>query len=251
MIKVAIVGTGTVSQHLQQEFAATHEVEVTAVLQSRDETRSDSLKELEANKQDKRADMYIIAVSDDAIAKVSEQFSNTEKLVVHTSGSVAMHVLPTGIRRGVFYPLQTFSKDRAVDFQAVPICVEAENKEDLVLLKRLGAAVSQTVYEISSQQRKSLHLGAVFVNNFTNHMYQIGHGICEENDVPFDILKPLIKETSAKIDSLEPLKAQTGPAKRGDEKTIENQLGQLTNVTHKEVYRILTKSIKETYGKEL
>jgi len=138
-----------------------------------------------------------------------------------------------------------------VDFKTIPICIEAEKKEDLELLHRLASSVSESVYEITSEQRKSLHLGAVFVNNFTNHIYQIGSEICEENEVPFNILKPLIKETVEKINSFSPLDAQTGPAIRNDKETIRRHLKQLENKTHQEVYKILTKSIQETYGEKL
>jgi predicted short-subunit dehydrogenase-like oxidoreductase (DUF2520 family) len=114
----------------------------------------------------------------------------------------------------------------------------------------LGKTISNTIYKINSEQRKSLHLAAVFVNNFVNHLYYIGNEICNENDVPFDILLPLIEETFKKLDDLSPLEAQTGPAKRNDEQTIKNQLDQLKNNTHKEIYRILTKSIQETHGRK-
>ena len=160
-------------------------------------------------------------------------------------------MLPNSARSGVFYPLQTFSKDREVDFENIPLCVEAKNLEDLVLLKKLAKAISKSVYEISSEQRKSLHLAAVFVNNFTNHLYHIGNEICRKNKLPFDILKPLILETASKVNTLPPIEAQTGPAKRNDEETIEKQLDQLQNREQREVYQILTNSIKASYGKKL
>jgi predicted short-subunit dehydrogenase-like oxidoreductase (DUF2520 family) len=89
-------------------------------------------------------------------------------------------------RKGVFYPLQTFSKNKAVDFKTIPLCLEAENKTDLQLLQKIAHSISNAVYEISSEQRKALHIGAVFVNNFVNHLYQIGNEICEKNQIPFD-----------------------------------------------------------------
>jgi len=255
MIKVTLVGTGTVSKHLEQVFSKTDGVEVTQVISSRGKALSKVLQNFQKKKKEghefEQSNIYIIAVSDDAILSVSEQFNKSNSLVVHTSGSVSMDTLPKGIRSGVFYPLQTFSTGKKVDFKTIPICIEAEKIEDLELLRELAKSISESVYEISSEQRKSLHLAAVFVNNFTNHIYQIGSEICEQNKVPFDILKPLILETVEKIDSLSPIDSQTGPAKRSDEKTIERHLKQLTNKTHQEVYQILTKSIKETYGEKL
>lgn len=119
------------------------------------------------------------------------------------------------------------------------------------MLQKLAAAISNSVYKITSEQRKSLHLAAVFVNNFNNHLYQIGNELCEQNNVAFDILKPLIAETAKKINTLSPVDAQTGPARRQDEKTIVNQLKQLKNENHIEIYKTLTASILKTYGKKL
>lgn len=243
MIKVILVGNGNVSHHLQDIFRKTEKVELIDVLSSRGKTPIQT--------QDSLVDVYIIAVPDDAIEAVSNRFKNSDKLVVHTSGSVSIAALTEVIRSGVFYPLQTFSKNKSVDFETIPICVEATEPKDLILLKKLAAAISDKVYEINSVQRKSLHLAAVFVNNFTNHLYHIGSEICQEQQVPFEILKPLISETAAKIDSLLPIQAQTGPARRNDQKTIKKQLEQLQNKNHKEVYQLLTDSIKATYGEKL
>ena len=243
MIKVTLVGNGNVSHHLQDVFTKAENIELVDVLPSRGNTPIQS--------KESFADVYIIAVSDDAITTVSNRFNNSGKLVVHTSGSVSITALAKGIRSGVFYPLQTFSKNKLVDFKNIPICVEASDPKDLKLLKKLATAISEKVFEINSAQRRSLHLAAVFVNNFSNHMYHIGSEICHEQEVPFEILKPLIIETAAKLDTLLPIQAQTGPARRNDKKTIKKQLEQLKNKKHKEVYQILTDSIKATYGKKL
>ncbi len=255
MIKVTLIGTGTVSTHLKEVFTKTDSVEVIQVIPSRGNALSKALKTTpnqdEIGLNSEEPDVYIIAVSDDAITSVSELLTKSGKIIAHTSGSVSIDALPNGVRKGIFYPLQTFSKGRKVNFKTVPICIEAEKKEDLELLRRLGESISGSVYKISSEQRKLLHLSAVFVNNFTNHMYQIGNEICEDNQVPFDILKPLISETVEKLDSLPPLEAQTGPAKRSDQQTIQRHLQQLKNETHKEVYQIITKSITETHGEKL
>jgi len=247
MINVTLVGTGNVSSHLERVFTEAENVCLTKVVSSRGE----ALKKAFSEENTAKPNIYIIAVNDDVISSVSEQLITSKDLIVHTSGSVSIDTLPKEVRRGVFYPLQTFSKDRNVDFESVPMCIEAERKEDLELLHKLATSISKSVYEISSQQRKLLHLAAVFINNFTNHLYQIGSEICDENQVPFDILEPLIKETVAKIKVVSPLNAQTGPAMRGDERTIAQQVKQIQNPTHKEVYLALTKSIKETYGKKL
>lgn len=138
-----------------------------------------------------------------------------------------------------------------MDFEEVPICIEAKQKADLDLLSALGGHISKNVREISSEQRKSLHLAAVFVNNFTNHLYHIGATICRENNLPFELLKPLVLETTKKLGASSPYDAQTGPAVRGDKSTMEHHLNQLKNKTHKEIYALMSQSISNTYGKEL
>ncbi|WP_276166530.1 Rossmann-like and DUF2520 domain-containing protein [Zobellia alginiliquefaciens] len=254
MIKVSILGTGNVATHLFKAFSKSNEIEIVQVA-GRNKKALLAFGQEEKTTSDfsnlKPSDIYIIALSDNSIQTVSEQIGTNRGLVVHTSGSTSMSQLSGHERHGVFYPLQTFSKEKMVDFNQVPICLEANTKEDLTLLKRLANSVSENVYEIDSKQRKSLHLSAVFVNNFTNHLYHMGAQICKENNVSFDILRPLIQETAEKIETLSPLEAQTGPAKRGDSNTISSHLEQLKNPDYKAVYELLSKSIEKTYGKEL
>lgn len=193
----------------------------------------------------KPADITFIAVSDNAIAEVSAKIPYTNSLVVHTSGTTALEILNDKNRKAVFYPLQTFSKNKAILFNEVPLCLESENETDLEVLKLLANQLSNQVYEISSEQRKSLHVAAVFVSNFTNHLYKIGSDICNENNIPFDVLKPLITETADKINYLSPQEAQTGPAIRFDEKTIDAHEAFLTNETYKTIYKLITASIQQ------
>ncbi|OAD92597.1 hypothetical protein A7A78_01430 [Aequorivita soesokkakensis] len=199
----------------------------------------------------KEADIYIIGIPDDAISTFSESLPFQNKLVVHTSGGVSMGALSNNNRRGIFYPLQTFSKERSLDFKKIPICIEAENKKDLEMLRKLGETISENVVEISSEKRAKLHLAAVFVNNFTNYLYQISSEILEEEDLPFDLLKPLILETASKIENLSPEKAQTGPAIRNDAKTIEKHLHLLENSRYRKLYELFTEELKQSYGKKL
>jgi predicted short-subunit dehydrogenase-like oxidoreductase (DUF2520 family) len=196
------------------------------------------------------ADLYIIAVSDDAISTVSEQIPYKNKLVVHTSGGISLEAIASNNRKGVFYPLQTFSKNKAVNFKIIPICIESQNASDYQLLQKVAQTISDSVFAINSEQRKALHLAAVFVNNFTNHLYKIGNDICIENNVPFEILKPLIQETAEKITQLSPNEAQTGPAIRNDIETINAHLSFLSDENQKIIYKILTQSIQNN-GKKL
>lgn len=228
MISVVIIGKGNVGTHLYNAFLNVDTIAVTQI----------NSRKLENIPQ---ADITIIAVSDDAIAEVSSKINNT--FVVHTSGSVAMADLKNNTKKGVFYMLQTFSKGKKVNFLEVPFCLEAEKESDYQLLEKLAKLIGTKIYPINSAQRKTIHVAAVFVNNFTNLMYKIGNDICTENKVPFEILQPLIEETVLKIKTISPEKAQTGPAIRNDQKTIKNHLD-LLNKEQQKIYTILTKSIQ-------
>jgi len=199
----------------------------------------------------KNADIYFIALPDDAIKSFSKDLPFQNKLVVHTSGSVEMNELSAINRKGVFYPLQTFSKKRTVNFKEVPICIEAESSSDLRKLKEIGEILSEKIIEIDSNKRAQLHLAAVYANNFVNYMYTISSAILAENNLSFDLLKPLISETARKIETLSAKEVQTGPARRNDQKTIEKHLHLLKDSRYKELYEQITIAIQTSYGKKL
>ena len=244
MIKVILLGSGNVATHLFQAFSKANGVEVVQVFSRTVSKDFPETLQTSDYKEIKAADVYIICVSDSAISSVSSQLSFKNRLVVHTSGSSDLNLLDSKNKKGVFYPLQTFTKNKAVDFSEIPICLEAENVSDYNFLEKVAKSISKNIYDISSEQRKALHVSAVFVCNFTNHLYTIGNTICLENNIPFEILQPLIEETAEKIKSLSPSDAQTGPAVRNDQKTIEKHIDFLTNENQKEIYKILTKSIQ-------
>lgn len=196
------------------------------------------------------ADIYIIAVKDDQISKVSRQLKTEDALVVHTAGGISMEILNTHKRTGVLYPLQTFSKKRPINFENIPICIEAQTQSDRKILDNLGKELRGKIYNINSGQRRSLHLAAVFVCNFVNYLYSEGEQICRNNDIPFEILLPLIQETAHKVSLMSPMEAQTGPAIRNDKEVIEAHLEQLTAEQQK-IYSLLTHSIQHLHGKEL
>lgn len=253
MISIVIIGSGNVAQHLIKYFSKASEIDVIQVFARKPESISHliSLNKITSDYQKiKEADLYLISVSDNAIAEVSSALPFKNRLVAHTSGSFSIDDLDNKNRKAVFYPLQTFSKNKEVNFKEIPICLEAENESDLNLLQKVASQISDKVFEIDSTQRQSLHVAAVFVSNFTNHLYEIGNKICEENNVPFEILKPLIKETASKIEMLSPNEAQTGPAKRNDTETINTHLKFLSDENQKNIYKILTKSIIDN-GKKL
>ncbi len=254
MVKVVLIGTGNVAKFLFDVFSEHPQLSLVQVV-GRNVEALNYFKEKTAVTQDyralKAADIYILAVKDEAILAVSQELMLQDGLLVHTSGSISMEALPENARRGVFYPLQTFSGVPPKNSENIPFCVEAENEEDYTLLEDLAKCISNSVHRISSEKRRQLHLAAVFANNFTNHMYLLASDICAEHEVPFELLKPLIRETYEKIMHQTPLDAQTGPARRNDLKTLQEHLLLLKENKQKKVYTTLSESIQESYGKKL
>ncbi|MFX0557123.1 Rossmann-like and DUF2520 domain-containing protein [Maribacter sp. CXY002] len=253
MISIVILGTGNVAQNLFEALHKKDEVKVLAVAGR----NTDALNYF-SNRTEvftdwthlPKADVYLMAIKDDVIHEVSEKLT-LDGLLVHTSGAVPMDALSKHSHTGVFYPLQSFTSGKILDFKTIPICVEATSEKDLNLLKYVASTISNTVEHIDSNQRKALHVSAVFTNNFTNYLYGIGKQICEEYTIDFSLLKPLMKETVDKLDVLTPEQAQTGPARRGDRKTLHSHLQLLNDKKHREIYKLLSNAIKAHYGKKL
>lgn len=254
MINLVLLGSGNVATHLYKAFSASKEIQVKQVYNHSAESLgffeghtpvTTSLSELVD------ADIYLLALKDDVIPEIAKQLQNAKGLVAHTSGAVSLEAISQCKRAGVFYPLQTFSKNKEVNYMEIPFCLEAKDSKDLELLKSLAGEISGKAYEISSEQRKKLHLSAVFVCNFVNHLYSIGEQICKDNNIPFEILQPLIKETAEKISTSSPAEVQTGPAIRNDRSTIDAHLKLLSSEENKEIYQLLTKAIQSFHGKKL
>ena len=192
------------------------------------------------------ADIYICALKDSALQEILSKAVFRDKLVVHTAGSIPMDMLSKySSNYGVFYPLQTLSKNRRVDFSKIPVFIEGNNPENSAILKSLANSVSNVVYEATSNQRKKLHLAAVFACNFTNHLYAIAANIVKENgDFPMEVLLPLIDETARKIHTLSPVEAQTGPAVRYDKNVIDNHLEMLSSDKNvQQIYDLMSRHI--------
>jgi len=253
-LKIALVGAGSVATHLG--LALKHAgLNVECVLNRSSERGILLAEKLEARyvssyKTLGNPDLLIVAVSDDAIPVLAEQLSGCSLPVVHTSGTVSKDVLSNlGSDYGVFYPLQSFSIGRLVDFSKVPICIDSSNPLFTQNLNRLAHSLSSTVYQIAEQQRKMLHLAAVFSSNFSNFLYSISAEILKDNDIPFEILHPLIQETANKIQMISPLDAQTGPARRCDVSTIQQHLQILQNKPEMlKLYKLLTDNILHAYS---
>ncbi|MDA3930460.1 MAG: DUF2520 domain-containing protein [Prolixibacteraceae bacterium] len=250
--KLAIIGAGNLATRVALELH-NKGVEIIQVY-SRTVTSALTLARLigcnyvtKTEKITPEADIYLISVSDMAMSNLLSDVKFNNKIVAHTAGSIPMDDLKRfSTNYGVFYPLQTFSKFRDVNFSRIPFCIEANNKENEDILVDLASLLSKDVRIINSEQRKQLHLAAVFVSNFTNHMYAIAGEIVQDKDIPFDILKPLISETASKIKSMTPRAAQTGPAMRKDQNIIQEHLTMLNNQPKlKKLYSFVSDSIHE------
>jgi len=192
------------------------------------------------------ADLYLICTSDKGIAPVSALLPETGGLVAHVSGAAAIgEIDEKHKRRGVIYPLQTFTKERSVDLTNVPVFIEADDASDIVFLTSLARLFSDVVLPLKGEQRTALHVAAVFACNFTNFMYGLAAEIMQENELDFQLLFPLIQETAKRMETTtNPIALQTGPAVRNDVKTIEKHYTFLKNSPElQKLYEILTQSI--------
>ncbi len=249
--KIVIIGAGNVGTQLGLAFKKSKHT-IVQVYSKHKSSASKLAHSLNCNytnypeKIDTTATIYIIAVKDDSIIEVANLLRLKDKIIIHTSGSVEMTILKHASKNfGVFYPLQTFSKNNNVDFKIIPICIEANNTGTFKILQTLAKSISNNVQKINSEQRKTIHLAAVFACNFSNHLYTIASSILTSANISFDILKPLIEETAKKIKNTHPAEVQTGPAVRNDTKTIKHHLKMLSNKKeYKKIYTLMSKSIK-------
>ena len=194
------------------------------------------------------ANVYIYAVKDEALPQVAAQVVNKEKsLHLHTSGSMPMSVFGADKpHAGVFYPFQTFSKARLIeDFSTVPVFFEARGIDDISAVYSLALTITSHVYETTQHDRERLHVAGVYACNFTNLMYTLAADLLKDTHIPFSALLPLIDETAAKIHSLAPRDAQTGPARRGDENVMKHHLDILPTAEQRELYQRLSEEISK------
>ena len=253
MLKIVILGTGNLAKHLYTAFIKANAVDIVQVVgRNQKELEQFSMHSTLSNDFAfiADADVYLIAVKDDAITEVSQHLLKKKGIVAHTSGALGLKAIQPE-NKGVFYPLQTFTKGKTIDFSSIPICIEADEKESLETLRTLANSISENVHHIDSEQRKKLHLAAVFVNNFTNYLFSIGEELCLEEGLSFDLLKPLISETADKIQAMSPKEAQTGPARRNDTKSMDSHLKLLNKKEHIALYKLLSQAIKQAHEEEL
>ena len=270
-MKIVFLGSGNVATHLSQALNNSVSNEVVQVYSPTVENAK-SLAEIlscgyctDVNEVDVNADIYVCSVKDSVQQNVWRALKShfvgsginvADKIVVHTAGALAMDG-ENGLSEffpncGVVYPVQSFSKQRAVDLSHTPFLIEATIPSTLEKLRNLVATVSDRCYDATTKQRNALHPAAVFASNFANHMYAIANRLMEKNGLPFEILIPLIQETAQKVTEVHPVAAQTGPAVRGDEVVMSKQEKGLTADgydTELEIYRLVSKNI-QTYRDE-
>jgi predicted short-subunit dehydrogenase-like oxidoreductase (DUF2520 family) len=249
---LSIVGFGNVGSHLAEEFNR-QGIQVSHIYTRREEIvrelTSAYRPTLVENLRDLPKDQLVILCVPDAIIGELLLEIPANCPVAYTSGSTEIDSLPKRDRLGVFYPLQTFSQGVPVNLFEVPFFIESKNSDFALALFDLAWKISHKVTYASSEERKHLHLAAVWVNNFTNHMNHIAHSYLDSKGLDYDHLKPLLSETAKKLQTASAYDAQTGPARRNDLLTIESHLSELSG-DQREMYRLISKSIQDTYSND-
>ncbi|MGN6641187.1 MAG: Rossmann-like and DUF2520 domain-containing protein [Mucilaginibacter sp.] len=258
-MRITLIGSGNVATHLGAAFKnAGHAI---VQVYSRNfqhasllayHLKAEAIDDLQ--KINPETDIFVIAVKDDAIEGIAEALTKYNKLIIHTSGATSLQTLLSHTSQaGVFYPLQTFSKTKEVNFRMVPLCIEGADEQITRRLEELAWTVSNNVYRVDSDKRRILHLAAVFACNFPNYLYYAAGKLLQQHDLDFNLLRPLILETAEKVQGHLPADVQTGPAIRNDEKTMQAHLQLLTEnpeleQLYKQLSQLIIKMDKGSYG---
>ncbi len=249
--RIVIIGAGNVATHLAK--ALDRAASVVQVISAHPDNAAKLAGELHdcnpatINAVDTSADFYIVAINDDSIADVTATLPRVSGIVAHTSGSTPMQSICADCQgKGVFYPLQTFSKDASLDISSVPFFIEGSDEDTTMRLSHLASLISRNVYLADSDQRATLHVAAVFASNFFNHLLVESENILAADGYPLEVLEPLMRVALDKALSLGPEKSQTGPASRGDSKVIESHLARLSGYP-REIYSLMSEAIMDRH----
>lgn len=252
MMKVTLIGAGNLATQLGKSLKKAGVIISQVYSRTEDSARTlgelleaEWLTDIKALRDE--ADIYIFSVKDSVLCELISEVckSRGDKLFLHTAGSMPMSCFEgKALRYGVFYPMQTFSKTKDVDFERIPVFIESNSVETEDVIRSLANKLTQRVIRLSSADRKYLHLAAVWACNFTNYCYTVASDILGEHGIPFDVMLPLINETTEKIQKISPKEAQTGPAVRGDRNVMSKQLELMNGKEDlQELYRMLSKGI--------
>ncbi|GHV17438.1 hypothetical protein FACS1894169_12650 [Bacteroidia bacterium] len=248
-MKVVFIGAGNVATHLAVELYR-HSFDIIQVYSRTMESAFALAQKIHAvpitdiASIDNSADLYIFSLKDSVLEDIVSQVPPNNGLWIHTAGSVPMNIFHEYTSRyGVLYPFQTFSKGREVDWLKVPVFIEANESGNLDILRSVAKQISGKVAELSSYDRRYVHLTGVFACNFTNHMYTLSKQFLNHVNLPFDVSLPLIDETAAKVHALSPEEAQTGPAVRYDENVINKHLDLIEDENIRQIYKLISENI--------
>jgi predicted short-subunit dehydrogenase-like oxidoreductase (DUF2520 family) len=254
--RITLLGSGNVAHHLCRAFVmnnipihqiySRNKIKGAALAAFSKAVYVESLDDKEFS-----GDIFIFAVSDSSIQKILDSRKWDNKLLIHTAGSVPADIFkPYSDHYGVIYPLQTLSSFRDLDYRTMPFCIEAADSMDEKIIKKLVTAITCDVRVVDSDKRKLLHISAVFINNFTNHMFSIAKQLSNEKNIPFDIYQPLIRETVAKMLESDSYESQTGPARRNDKAVMESHINELkSHPDWQKIYTFVSQSIVNMYAK--
>ena len=247
-MQTVIIGSGNVAYHLAKAFVQ-NGISIAQIFGRNEKELNKISEELNIPNSTNNlveSDLYILCVSDNSLEAVSKLITKKDCLVAHTSGSLPKEVLIGEYRKSSFYPLQTFSKSKDLDYKKIPFFIETETEKDQKILTDLASKISENVMESTHEKRKYIHLTAVFACNFVNHLFARAKEISDAQEIPFDYFLPLINETVQKISEIEPKSAQTGPAVRNDQRVLELH-EQLLKDESLEIYKTMNHSIKKMY----
>lgn len=194
------------------------------------------------------ADCYIFSVKDDVLGDLIAQTPDNKGIWIHTAGSMPLDIFANRTKNyGVIYPLQTFSKDKKIEWDNIPLFIEYSNKESKKTIESLANELSNQIFTLTSEQRKYVHLSGVFACNFVNQMYELANQMIEKVQLPFEVLLPIIEETCIKVHTMQPKEAQTGPAIRFDQNVMNKHLDLIADEDTKALYRLISKSIYDSH----
>ncbi|QIY91765.1 Rossmann-like and DUF2520 domain-containing protein [Chryseobacterium gallinarum] len=247
-MQIVIIGSGNVAYHMAKAFTL-RGISLAQIFGRNEKELNKISEELHipySAEQLEDADLYIICVSDNSVEEVSKIIRKKDCLVAHTSGSLPKEILIGDYRKSSFYPLQTFSKSKELEYEKIPFFIEAESEEDKKTLFEVASKISENVMESNHEKRKYIHLTAVFACNFVNHLFSRAKEISDSQTIPFEYFLPLIDETVKKIYEIEPKMAQTGPAVRNDKRVLQLH-ERLLQGESLEIYKTMNHSIQKMY----